>query len=289
MGISEKDIRDNEDKYKKLLYDRIGKIISNQSEIVTQIGKTGQFIDIDTDMPNMGITFNNKLNELSHKFREAGISLFTEVNEKYNLVHSNFVGDAIIQDMILQLSNGTKALSEYSCSIEEATKKRSEKVKAVEESGPIKKLFLKIRSFFVPTSVRDLTSYSEEELREVNSHLSEYKEIDENLWKYNLRDNVVQSIVKSINYSQYADYTISGLLEEAVIPTLQKLGLEDVIPQLQEELSKQQEQSITSNRKCWELSPTQRVRQEILQERVAREFKTNTENKMDNQDKEYVE
>ena len=59
MSISEKDIREHENRYKDLLYDKIGEIISKQSQIITQIGKTGQYIDIDTDVPNIGITFNN--------------------------------------------------------------------------------------------------------------------------------------------------------------------------------------------------------------------------------------
>ena len=99
--------------------------------------------------------------------------MFAEPNEEYDFVGSNFVGDAIIEDMISQLSNGTQALSEYNSSIGKVTKKRTEKVKALEESGPIKKIFLKIRSFFVPTTFSDLTSYSEEEIGEVNSYLSE--------------------------------------------------------------------------------------------------------------------
>ena len=186
MSISEKDIREREDKYKNLLYSKIEEIISKQSEIIRHIGKTGQYIDIDTDVPNIGITFNNKLIELANEFRRAGISMFADPNEKYNFVDSNFVGTAIIEDMISQLLKGTQVLSEYDSRAGKVTNKRMEKIKALEESGPIKKLFFKIRSFFVPNTVSDLISYSEEEIEEVNSHLLKYKEVDENLWKYNL-------------------------------------------------------------------------------------------------------
>ena len=289
MSISGKDIITYEDSYKKLLYDKIGEIISKQSEVVTQIGKTGQYVDIDTDIPNIGITFNNKLNELSQIFKKAGISMFAESNEKYNFVGSNFVGDAIIEDMISQLSNGTQALLEYDSSMSEATNKRMEKVKALEKSGPIKRMFSKVRSLFVPTTIPDITLYSEEEIGKMNSHLSEYKEADESLWKYNLRDNVVQSLVKFINNRQYHDFTIPGLVEESVIPTLQKLGLEDIIPQLQEELSKKKEQSISLNKKSWELSSTQKIGAQISQERAASEFGLNINIKTNNPDIEYGE
>ena len=289
MSISGKDIITYEDSYKKLLYDKIGEIISKQSEVVTQIGKTGQYVDIDTDIPNIGITFNNKLNELSQIFKKAGISMFAESNEKYNFVGSNFVGDAIIEDMISQLSNGTQALLEYDSSMSEATNKRMEKVKALEKSGPIKRMFSKVRSLFVPTTIPDITLYSEEEIGKMNSHLLEYKEADESLWKYNLRDNVVQSLVKFINNRQYHDFTIPGLVEESVIPTLQKLGLEDIIPQLQEELSKKKEQSISLNKKSWELSSTQKIGAQISQERAASEFGLNINIKTNNPDIEYGE
>lgn len=289
MSISEKDIRINEDRYKNLLNDKIEEIISKQSEIITQISKTGKDVDIDTDIPNIGITFNNKLNELSQIFKKAGISMFVEPNEKYDFVDSNFVGNAIIEDMISQISNGMQALSEYDSSIDKATKKRMEKVKALEKSGPIKKLFLKIRNFFVPTTVSDLTSYSENEIEEANSHLLEYKEVDENLWKYNLKDNVVQSLVKFINNKRYHKSGISELLEESVIPTLQKLELESVIPKLQNELSNLQEQSNFPNNKSWELSPTQRLEIQKNSEQVANEIKQKGNSIIDKQDKEYIE
>ena len=37
MSISEKDIRTDEDIYKNVLYDKIGEMISRQSEIITKI------------------------------------------------------------------------------------------------------------------------------------------------------------------------------------------------------------------------------------------------------------
>lgn len=275
MSISEKDITRYEDKYKNTLYNKIEEIISNESKIITQIEKHGQYIDIDTDIPNIGITFNNKLNELVQIFKKAGMSMFVEPNEENDIIDSNFVGNAIIDDMISQLSNGAQAMSKYDSSISKATEKRAKKVKALKKSGPIKKLFLKIRSFLVPTTVSDLTSYSEEEIEEVNSYLLEYKQIDEKLWKYNLRENVVQSLVKFINKKQYHNFTIPRLLEESVIPTLQKLDLKDVIPELQEELSGTQEHSSFSNNKSWELSPIQKLGIQISSKHIANEFEQN--------------
>lgn len=288
MSISEKDIKDYEDRRKYLVYNKIENLISKLSEIITQIGETGQYVDIDTDIPNIGITINNKLNELSQTFEKAGISMFVEPIEKYDFVDSNFVGEAIMEDMISKVSDGALALSKYNSSIDNMVKQKNEQIKELEEIGPIKKMILKIRSFFVPTTALELTSYSEKEINKVNSHLSEYKEIDEKLWEYNLKDNVAQSIVKLIDNWHYSKSVIPGLLDEAVIPTLQKLGLEDVIPQLQEELNKSQGKSDFFNNKPWELSPTQKLGIQISSERVANEFKQNEKNLVDKEDKDIL-
>ena len=68
--------------------------------------------------------------------------------------------------------------------------------------------------------------------------------IDEKIWDYNLKDNLVQSIVTSIR-DQHLSLNIPELLNEYIEPTLKKLGLEELIPQLQEELSKSQDAKVT--------------------------------------------
>lgn len=288
MSICEKDIREYEERHKKFLYGKIGKLISNQSEMITKLGKIREYVDIDTDIPNIGITVNNKLNELSQIFKKAGISMFAEQNVKYDFVSSNFVGDAIIDDMISNLSRGLQAISEYIFSIEKATKKKLDKLEALENQGPINKLFSKIRSFFVLDTNSDILSYSQDEIGKIESYLSEYKEIDERLWKYNLRNNVVQSLVNFMHNTQYQNSDIV-LLEERVVPTLQKLGLEDVIPQLKEELNKSQEQSTSANNKSWELSTLQKLGIQISSERIAKESDIHRSDTIDKEDLEHFE
>ena len=189
--------------------------------------------------------------------------------------------------MISQLSSGVKALSKYNDSINNANKKREERIKELEKSGPIKKLFLKLRSFFVTNTVSNLTSYSKEEIEDVNSNLSKYKEIDENLCEYNLRDNVAQSLAKLIIDRRYDDFTIPAVLEESIGPTLKKLGVEDVIPQVQEELNKLQEQSKIHNSKSWDLSTIQRLGIQISSKQIANEFEQNEKSAINKDDKEY--
>ena len=280
MSISEKDIKE-EDKYKNAIYGEVEKMNCTLSEIIEQ------YTNNSTKIPNISITFNNKLNEISQIFKRAGISMFAEYNKEYDFIDINFVGNAIIEDMISQLSSGVKALSKYNDSINNANKKREERIKELEKSGPIKKLFLKLRSFFVTNTVSNLTSYSKEEIEDVNSNLSKYKEIDENLCEYNLRDNVAQSLAKLIIDRRYDDFTIPAVLEESIGPTLKKLGVEDVIPQVQEELNKLQEQSKIHNSKSWDLSTIQRLGIQISSKQIANEFEQNEKSAINKDDKEY--
>ena len=266
MSISENDVKEYEDRYRKLIFDKVEEIISLQSKIITHIGKIGECVDIDASLPNIGITFNNKINELSQIFKKAGISMFSEPVEKQNMVTSNFVGDAIIEDIISQLSESVQKLYEYSASI-----KKVKKVKALENFGPIKSLFFKIRSLFIPNASSKFSSKSDDKMKEVESHLSEYKEIDKKIWEYNLKDNVVQSLVKCIKGRQYRS-NITELLEECVEPTLKRLGVEDLIPELKEELSESQEQEVLSNNKSWELPTSQKLGIQLSTEKVAKGF-----------------
>ena len=97
---------------------------------------------------------------------------------------------------------------------------------------------------FVPNTVTELTSPPQEDIEKAKSYLSEYMGIDEKIWDYNLKDNLVQSIVTSIR-DQHLSLNITELLNEYIEPTLKKLGLEELIPQLQEELSKSQDAKVT--------------------------------------------
>lgn len=161
--------------------------------------------------------------------------MFSQKNEDYDFVGTSFVGDAVIFDLISFASRGTQNLADYNKKMKKLTDKKVEQVQGLEKASPIRNLFGKIRKFFMPIKQEDI-SYTPEEREAVNTHLSEYREIDNQLWKYNLRDNVVHSLVKQIRERGCQASGIPGLLEESVIPDLEKLGLGDLIPQLQQAL-----------------------------------------------------
>jgi len=240
MAVDNKKVKEFEDKYKEVLFGKIGEISSQQCELISQIHDLGKYVDLERDLPNLGITLNNKLVELQHDFENAGISIYSQKVENYgpfklNFVGSSFIGDAIISDLINYANKGTQNLTEYDKAMKKLTDKKVEKVQALEKTSPFRRFFAKIRNFFVPVKQEDL-SYTQEEIDSVNTHLSDYRETDNQLWKYNLRDNVIYSIVREIREQGYSVKDVPGLLDESVIPDLQKLGLADLIPQLQQTL-----------------------------------------------------
>ena len=240
MAIDNKQVKEFEDKYKSVLFGKVGEISSKQHELISQIHDLGKYVDLESDLPNVGITLNNKLVELQHEFQNAGISMYSQKVEDYgllklNYVGASFIGDAIISDLINYASKGTQNLADYDKAMKEVTDKKVEQVQGLEKASPVRRFFAKIRNFFVPVKQEDL-SYTQEETDSINSHLSDYRDTDNQLWKYNLRDNVIPSIVRKIREQGYSAYAVSGLLEECVIPDLHKLGLADLIPQLQQAL-----------------------------------------------------
>jgi len=235
VAVDNKEVKEFEDKFKEALFGKVGEISSKQHELIAGIQESGKFVDLESDWPNLGITLNNKLVELQHEFQNAGLSMYSQEFKDYGFVGSSFVGDAVIFDLINYASKGTQNLDDYTKTMKEVTDKKVEKVQGLEKASPIRRFFAKIRSFFVPVKQEDMI-YTPEETESINSHLRDYRDKDNQLWKYNLRDYVIPSIVKKIREQGYHAFNVPGLLEESVIPDLQKLGLADLIPQLQQAL-----------------------------------------------------
>lgn len=227
--------------YKEKVLDILDYTISAQTEANEIMSEWAKCFGIE--LQNIGITANNKIGSLFQIFKKAGISIFGEYDAKNKSIHSNFVGDAIISDILFrQMYIGIENFKMFSHNLEEATDKIEERY----EGGVIKSIFRVIKSAFVPKS--DLESYVDQKIESANLFLSKYQEIDSKLFKYNLKDNIAQTLIWFIKTNEYNYSGILRLFEENITPTLQKLGLDDIIPQLKKELIKPQ------NGKSWELS-----------------------------------
>ena len=226
-------------------------------------------LNLDIDMPNIGVTINNKINEISHEFEDAGISMFAMPNEENEFVGSNFVGDAILDDLFARFAKGSQAYTDYVSDLEEAINRRNERAKALVTTSPIKKFFLKIRSFFVHESMEDDMSFLLEKIEKMSSKISRYKDIDEELWNYSLKDNVAQSIINSITSKGYDKETMQYMLEKEVMPTLKSLNLESLEPQINEGLSKYESQEQDLDNGPWKLTQSQRIDLQIKAQKLA--------------------
>lgn len=246
MALDKQRVEEFEEKYKKALFSKIDEVSSKQFEsinlMITNARNIGQ---ANVDIPNASTTLNNKLVELSQNFKNAGISMFSSELEDYDIVSSSFLGDAIIQDLIDKLSKSNEELIKYNKTMQSVSERKGEQVQALQNISQIKKFLLKIRAIFVSAKPVDF-SLTNEEQNELDAHLQEYRDIDDEIYNYNLEDNLVHALVKAITAPQkignlniphrYDAYAVPRLLEENVIPDLKKLGLEQLIPQLKEAL-----------------------------------------------------
>lgn len=245
--MSENILVDEKENQKKLIYDEIDKIIHGQADLISYLEEIKSFVNIDTDAPNIGITLNNKLNELSQKFDDAGISIFSEsVSEK---IEGNPVRDAIFDDITLKIYTAREYFNEYAFKIYELVKKEYEKVKSY---GNFRKFLYAFENVTIYKNNEDALRIPIHILNKLHVNLEKYKQLDEELWNYNLEDNLEDSLVSLINNDEYG-YDKQDL--KATIYTLKKLGLERLIPKI-EEVEKDRESK--SDNKSWNLTNSEK-------------------------------
>lgn len=112
-------------------------------------------------------------------------------------------------------------------------------------------------------------SFLLEKIEKMSSKISRYKDIDEELWNYSLKDNVAQSIINSITSKGYDKETMQYMLEKEVMPTLKSLNLESLEPQINEGLSKYESQEQDLDNGPWKLTQSQRIDLQIKAQKLA--------------------
>lgn len=201
------------------------KIINKIDEMSLHLNKIILSLSKDTNIkniPNIANRAHNKLIELQKQFQNAGTSLYSK---------ESIVGETIIDDVIDFQKKGL----DYIISCDDVIKKHlmkrnSEQSQELINFTPLKKFFMMIRNVFMPKKQEEKTLACEEEIKSI---VQKYINISEELWKYNLEDNIVESIVNKIRREDFKAFAVPAVLEECVIPDLQKLGLLDKIPEIQ--------------------------------------------------------
>lgn len=249
MAVENKEVKEFEDDdFKKDLFASLSRTISNQSEVCEATKTQRKDMGLDVDLPNIGTTLNNKLNQLQQEFKKAGISMYSKKIEedeflKLNDIDSSFVANAIILDLAQYAKKGAEETTNYQNMANSIVNIKMQKIRALEQKNPIRQVLAKIKRFFVPLREEDLL-YTQEEKQIISQCISDYKATNAQLDKYNLRDNIVSSIVKKIREQKYVAYVVPELLERSVIPDLKKLGLADLIPELQQTLREEYEKDL---------------------------------------------
>ena len=213
-------------------------IINNTLQMSGLIPYLGQsYVELEP----ASIHFNNKVANLSKIFKESGISIY-----------DSFVGDSITNDLSDKCNTSINKLIEYHKTLIDVSEQRHSRLNKslIPEMFFGKKVWKYLSRIFRVQPVN--YSLTEEERSKIDRALGEYNKIDVDISNYQLEDNIVQSLVKQIaipkTYESMIDHKtyvfrnrykaeeVPGLLEEFVIPELQKLGLEHLIPELQEAL-----------------------------------------------------
>ena len=212
--MQSKEAKEFEEKYKEILFRQIREMCSELTQYIMDL----QEIDSKNKLPNLGITLNNKLIELQKEFEKAGLSMFVEEREGYPT--DSFLGDAIIADLLDYMEQAIHNLDEYTYSLQHS----------FEENMKQNSIWEKIKSWFQPHK------QTQPLLTAGKTNLQTYQKIDEKLWNYNLRENIVSSVAMQIKKKKYNAYYVPSIVKEFVIPDLQKLGLDDLIPDLEEKI-----------------------------------------------------
>lgn len=287
MKINEEDRKNYENKYKEEVFEKIYKIVSLQDNNIRKIEILKKKIGIKTRVPNIGITVNNKIVEISRIFKLAGISIYTEINEKGSQ-NKSFCGRAIIEDIISQTSESIDLIIEFYNTLIDILKQKRNKWYGLDQ---IKTVWRVIKNPGKLNNILSITTFSKDEIEKIEANLIEFAKMDDKIWNYNLKDNFIQSILSFINQNR-DEYEIPVVLEESIIPTMQKLGLEEQIPELKEQLSKiqetnsEQQQILNTESKPWKLDKSKKLEIQRHSKMIAKEHETDKTNYKEKEDLE---
>ena len=225
--------------FKDLKNTIVEKIIDLGNDLTQMLSENfGDYTDVD--IPNIGITLNNKILDLQHEFDKNGLSFYTSRVRKEgayydNMLLSSFVGEAIRTGLYDMCFNPINDLSKFAHQLNTELSTKNKALTASKKKNPITTYLSRLwNSFF--SSNRNSQENGSDIINELNSHIEQYKESNTKLEKYNLKDNIVDNVVQYIISKEYDSSVIPGLIEENVIPDFEKLGFADLIPKLKENL-----------------------------------------------------
>ena len=249
MSNRDENFVEMENRFMAVIRDNIKELDSKQFESISQINELlGLLGEKDFKIPRSVITLNNKINELALHFEKAGTSLFVSESKETNLIVPSFVGNAVIHDLIDMACGTSDSLCKFSSILIDASKERDKRVNAIVTASPLKRFMWQVRSLF-GQKVQLNTSLTPEEEEKLSDALDKYRDKDNQIFKYELKDNIQNAIVKEVralmskgtfSYFRRLDKdNISGFIKDNITPDLEKLGFESLIPKIEEAIIKE--------------------------------------------------
>lgn len=217
------------EKFKKVVFDKMFEIQDNDQSIIRDLAVIGKNIGIETTSRSIARTATNKLIvDIVPQFKQAGLNFYTD----------SIVSRAICAQLIGEVSQGHKLLQGCSESLDLDKKSKESKQVQLTKSNNVNRFWAKFRQLFVkPAS--GWKKPTEEDIEKAKSYIDKYEKLDQKLWSYDLRDNIIPALVQQICPKDdfiYLPTTVTAIVDEDIAPKLEKLGLGDLIPKLEKEL-----------------------------------------------------
>ena len=127
--------------YKEKVFDLINRFCSHNNKLISDVQKSFCHVGYTGDLPNIGITLNNKLIEFMHEFKNANIAMFPDDSE--NLKKT--LGPAITLCMYNKAEDAVDLIVKYKNDFTVMADKHLEPFRRYVVSSPIKQFFLRIK------------------------------------------------------------------------------------------------------------------------------------------------
>ena len=220
----------------KMLFDRINKMQGKIKESLELIKKFERINAKEENLPNIVTTLHDKLtHEVIKQFRTVGI----EFNMKSYLVQ------AVVSDLLGKFEEGITEFRDCSENLNFVREVQEDFESRIElaPTSKVKNFFARLRGMFKPERKQERLAELERErqekkLEEANIHLIKYKFINSELEKYTIRKNIVSSLTREILHGQGSGLTlnVNDFIAEKIQPEIKKLGLDNLIPSLEEKM-----------------------------------------------------
>ena len=215
-----------EEQRKQKLKKRICEHEERNQQILSKAQSIQDDLGIEGELSNIVHTAIRKVEEdIVIQFEHAGLNFYSD----------SIVAEAISEQIISRVNRGHQTLVNYNSVITKA-EESSTQIVALKSPSIFNKILEKIRRrFIVPKK-----TINPEALKRARVYLDEYMKANEELGEYNLRENIITAltqIICPVDNIMYLYQSIPPIMKNDIIPTLAKLGLGDLIPRLDQEIT----------------------------------------------------